>query len=142
MFQTIVRAVGLTACVLFLTNSVMAQAKPPAAKKGSVYDVQFVFGDTTYSGKMTLAIVKGTVSGSMAIDTPTTVAGEVAGTLSNSKLALDYPYSMAGEKPCTGRVVVEATMDAKDGGAQGTAHASGCGDAVDGTFTLKRAAAK
>ena len=144
MVQTMVRAVGLTAGVLFLANSVMAQAKPPApaAKKGSVYDVQFAFGDTTYSGKMTLAIVKGTVSGSMAMDTPTTVTGEVAGTLSNSKLALDYPYSMAGERPCTGRVVVQATMDAKDGGAQGTAHSSGCGDPVDGTFTLKRAAAK
>ena len=81
MFQTMVRAVGLTACVLFLANSAMAQGKPaaPAAKKGTAYDVQFAFGDTTYSGKMTLAVVKGTVSGSMAIDTPTTVTGRWPG---------------------------------------------------------------
>ena len=61
MSQTMVRAIGVTACVLFLANSAMAQAKPsaPTAKKGSVYDVQFAFGDTTYSGKMTLAIREG-----------------------------------------------------------------------------------
>ena len=95
MFQTMVRAVGADGgrTVPGEFRDGTSQAAGAGRQEGvRAYDVQFAFGDTTYSGKMTLAIVKGTVSGSMAIDTPTTVTGEVAGTLSNSKLALDYPY--------------------------------------------------
>jgi hypothetical protein len=145
MSQRLTRALIGTVALVLAAHSVMAQTKPaagpsPAATKGTVYDVEFVFDNETYTGKMTLNIVKGAVSGSMSIDSPTTVTGEVAGTLKDTKLALDYPYSMTGERPCTGRVVVDATM--KDGAAQGTARSSGCGDPVDGTFTLKRSAAK
>jgi hypothetical protein len=145
MSQKLIRAVVMAVGVVLAAHSVMAQAKPaaaaPTAKKGTVYDVEFVFDNETYTGKMTLNIDKGVVSGSMNIDSPTTVTGEVAGTLKDTKLALDYPYSMTGENPCTGRVVVDATM--KEGAAQGTARSSGgCGDPIDGTFTLKRPAAK
>jgi hypothetical protein len=144
MSQRLNRALIVTVALVLAAHAVMAQTKPaasaPVAKKGTVYDVEFVFDNTTYTGKMTLTVVKGAVSGAMNIDTPTTVTGEVAGTLKETKLALDYPYSMTGERPCTGRVVVDATM--KDGAAQGTARSSGCGDPIDGTFTLKRSAAK
>ena len=144
MFQQLTRALVMAVAVVLAAHSVLAQTKPaasaPAAKKGTVYDVEFVFDNTTYSGKMTLDVVKGAVSGTMNIDNPTTVTGEVAGTLKDTRLALDYPYSMTGERQCTGRVVVDATM--KDGAAQGTARSSGCGDPIDGTFTLKRSAAK
>jgi len=138
-------ALVVTVAVLVASHALMAQTKPaasaPAAKKGTVYDVEFVFDNETYSGKMTLTIDKGAVSGSMNIDSPTTVTGEVAGTLKDTKLALDYSYSMTGERPCTGRVVVDATM--KEGAAQGTARSSGgCGDPIDGTFSLKPSAAK
>ena len=144
MPQKLTRALLVTVAILVAAHSVMAQTKPgasaPTAKKGTVYDVEFVFDNETYTGKMTLNIDKGAVSGSMNIDSPTPVTGEVAGTLKDTKLALDYPYSMTGENPCTGRVVVDATM--KDGAAQGTARSSGCGDPIEGTFTLKHPAAK
>src|SRR5689334_722320 len=111
-------------------------AKPaaPAAKDAAIYDAQFAFDNTTYVGTMTLKIVKGVVSGSMAIETPVKVTGVVSGTLKSTKLALDYPFEMAGEQPCSGHVVIDATMDEKATAAQGTAHATGCGDPADGTF--------
>jgi hypothetical protein len=144
MFQRMVSALGLTLALLSVASSAFAQGatKAPAAKKGSVYDVEFVFDTTSYVGTMTLAIAKGVVSGSMVIETPVKVTGDVAGTLKGTKLALDYPFQMSGDKPCTGQVAVDAAMDAKANAAQGTAHASGCGNPVDGTFSIKRAAVK
>jgi hypothetical protein len=144
MFQRMVSALGLTLALVSVASSALAQGatKAPAAKKGSVYDVEFVFDNTSYIGTMTLAIAKGVVSGSMAIEAPVKVTADVAGTLKGGKLALDYPFQMSGDKPCTGQVVVDAAMDAKANAAQGTAHASGCGNPVDGTFSIKRAPVK
>lgn len=135
-------ALALSLAALLAAAPALAQARSsaPPAKKATVYDAEFVMNGTTYAGKMTLTITRGVVSGSMAIDTPTKVTGAVAGTLSSDKLALDYPFEMAGEQPCSGRVVVQATMDAKATAAAGSAHATGCGDPADGTFSIKRAA--
>jgi hypothetical protein len=138
-------ALGLAAIMTLVALPALGQGTKPAAapaKDGTLYDVQFAFNNTTYAGTMTLKIAKGMVSGSMSIDTPAKVTGVVSGTLKSTKLALDYPFDMAGEQPCSGRVVIDATMDAKATAAQGTARATGCGDPAEGTFSIKRAVKK
>ena len=119
------------------------KAKASAPAKATTYDVTFAFAPGTYAGTMTLSVAKGSVSGKMLIDKPTSVTGDVAGTLKGNTLALDFAYTLTNDQgPCTGRVTVAATMDAKAAAGEGTAHADGCGDPVDGTFSIKRAAAK
>jgi hypothetical protein len=112
------------------------------AARGQVYDVEFVFGETHYLGTMTLEIARqGAVTGKMIIDRPGRVTGDVAGTLKKGVLALDYAFTSIDDG-CTGRVVVDAKMTGKREAADGTAHATGCGDApLDGTFSLKKATA-
>ena len=143
---------GLTAaCTLVSTLALalpavaLAQDKPKAAAaaaKGQTYQVEFLFENGSYLGTMTLQIAKkGAIAGTMAIDRPTGVTGEVAGSLTGDALALDYPFTMV-EDGCTGRVVVNATMTKKRDAAEGKATASGCGDTpLEGTFTLKKAPA-
>jgi hypothetical protein len=87
---------------------------------------------------MQLTVTKGKVTGRMAIDNPAVVTGDVAGTLKGTAMALDYPYDVAGDQPCTGRVTVTATFDAKRTSAKGKAHAEGCGNVLDGTVTLTK----
>jgi hypothetical protein len=139
------RASGLAfVIVLAALSAASAQDKPASSpvKGATLYDAEFAFNNTTYAGSMTLKVVKGVVTGSMAIETPTKVTGDVAGTLKGTKLSLDYPFVMTGEQPCNGRVVIDATMDAQTSTAQGTARATGCGDPADGTFSIKRATKK
>ncbi|HET7618492.1 MAG TPA: hypothetical protein VFK20_08280 [Vicinamibacterales bacterium] len=137
------RVLAVAIVVVLGASSALAQkgsAKKTADEKR--YDVEFVFDGTSYLGTMTLNIAKGKVSGRMAIDRPTGVTGEVAGTLQKGTLALDYAYQMAGENPCAGRVTVDAKMTPDAASATGTAHAEGCGDPADGSFTLKKTKTK
>ena len=133
------------ACALVVTAGVTSVAlaqtetKPAPDAKGTTYDVAFTFGDTTYSGTMKLTFAKDTISGTMTIDSPVPVTGTVAGKRDGTKLTFDYPYSMGGDQPCSGRVTIEAKMDQKSDSASGTAHSVGCSDQpLDGTFSLKR----
>ena len=117
-------------------------AQKPAASNDHRYDVTFAFdGDRTYTGAMTLTFDGSRVSGKMAIDTPAVVTGTVAGTVKAGALSLDYPYQVAGDSPCTGRVTVSAKLSADRSSAAGTTHAEGCGDPHDGTFTLAKPSA-
>lgn len=126
--------VGLAAAPLSAQKAEKSQAKEQK------YDVAFVFEDTTYTGTMTLKVAGTDVTGTMAITAPVSVTADVAGTLKKDELALDYPFSMAGDQPCNGQVVVTAKMTADRASASGTARASGCGDQpLDGTVTLKKA---
>jgi uncharacterized protein YdeI (BOF family) len=133
----------VAALVLAISAGALAFAQTEATTgtqpKGTTYDATFTFGDTTYSGTMTLTFAKeGAVSGTMAIESPVPVKGNVVGKRDGTKLTFDYPYSMAGDQPCDGRVTIDATIDEKDN-ASGTAHSVGCSDQpVDGTFSLKR----
>lgn len=119
------------------TPPVFAQkSASPTAQK---YHVTFAFpDDATYTGSMTLSIRQGKVSGKMAIDAPQAVTGDVAGTLKGAALALDYPYEVQGDQPCTGRVTVSATFNAARTEAKGTTHSEGCGSPQDGTFTMTK----
>jgi hypothetical protein len=132
----------LALAVLVLLGASAAQAQKADAKKTADekrYDVEFVFDGTSYLGTMMLNIAKGKVSGRMAIDRPTEVTGDVAGTLQKGMLALDYAFEMGGENPCSGRVTVDAKMTPDDMSATGSAHAEGCGDTpAEGSFTLKK----
>lgn len=135
--RSIACALALTAA---LTSVAFAQsaAAPAGNDKGTIYDVAFTFGDTTYTGTMTLTFTKATISGTMKIDSPVPVTGDVAGKRDGTKLTFDYPFSMAGDQPCDGRVTIDATLDQKADSASGTAHSVGCGDQpIDGTFSLK-----
>ena len=88
-------------------------AQKPAASNDHRYDVTIAFdGDRTYTGAMTLTFDGSRVSGKMAIDTPAVVTGTVAGTVKAGALSLDYPYQVAGDSPCTGRVTVSAKLSA------------------------------
>lgn len=133
---------GFVVAIVVLFGASAAQAQKPGAKKTANekrYDVEFVFDGTSYLGTMTLNIAKGKVSGRMAIDRPTEVTGDVAGTLQKGMLALDYAFEMGGENPCSGRVTVDAKMTPDDMSATGSAHAEGCGDTpAEGSFTLKK----
>ncbi|HSL22856.1 MAG TPA: hypothetical protein VK886_15095 [Vicinamibacterales bacterium] len=143
MFRETTRRLCLfVACLISVTSigaHLAAQEKPRTAPpaKGETYDVEFVF-DQNYTGTMMLRFVKGSVTGTMVIDAPTRVDGEVVGTLKGNALVLEYGYTMR-EQACTGRVRVDATMTGKRAAASGTARASGCSDEpLDGTVTLKR----
>jgi hypothetical protein len=117
--------------------------KAPTASKSQEYHVIFAFpSDRTYTGSMTLEIQKGKVTGKMGIDSPQTITGTVAGTLKGDALSLDYPFEVAGDQPCTGRVTVAATFNAARTEARGTTHAEGCGDPQDGQFTMTNAGQK
>ena len=118
---------------------VPAFAQKGTASKPQQYHVTFAFpSDAPYTGSMTLSIERGKVSGKMAIDAPQTVTGTVAGTLKGGMLSLDYPYEVAGDKPCTGRVTVSAKFNEGRTEAKGTTHSEGCGNPQDGQFTMTR----
>jgi hypothetical protein len=135
--KAMTRLTGVLALAVAIAGPAFAQGA--ASPKGQTYDVSFSFNNgTTYTGTMSLAVTKGKVTGRMAIDSPAAVTGDVAGTLKGPALALDYPYTVEGDQPCTGRVTVTATFDAKRTAAKGTAHAEGCGNSLDGTVTLTK----
>jgi len=114
-------------------------AQKTAAPKEQPYHVTFAFNNNeTYTGTMTLTVEQEKVSGKMAIDTPATVTGDVAGTLKGDAMSLDYAYNVAGDQPCTGRVTVSAKFNAARTEAKGTTHAEGCGDPLDGDFTMTK----
>jgi hypothetical protein len=146
MFQKLASCLAVAA-VVAAAATVSAQSKKSggaATGKGQAYDLEVVFDSTAYTGTMTLVIAKkgGAVTGSMMIDQPTRVTGEVAGTLDGDLLALDYAYTMQ-EDNCTGRVTVSAKMAPTRDAASGTATASGCSDTpIEGTFALKKTAPK
>ncbi len=123
---------------------VHAQEKGSApAAQPRTYNLVFDFGDTPYTGTMALTFAKETVTGTMKIESPMPVTGDVEGTLKGDALVLDYPFKMESES-CGGRVHVEGKMTEKQDGASGTAKTDGgCspdGQPVSGTFTLKLAA--
>jgi hypothetical protein len=129
----------LAAAVACASATSLAAQKAPKEQK---YTVAFTFEDTTYTGTMTLKVADTAVSGAMEITDPIAVTGDVAGTLKKDELALDYPYTMGGDQPCTGRVTIAATMTADKSSATGTAHSTGCGDHdLDGSVSLKKIAA-
>jgi len=131
------------AAILSAIAAVPVAAQKAAAPKAQEYHVEFVFpNNDAYVGTMTLTIAQGRVAGQMAIDTPHKVTGTVAGTLKATTLALDYPYEIAGDQPCTGRVTVNATFNATRTEAKGTTHADGCGDPMDGQFTMTKSPAR
>jgi hypothetical protein len=134
------RVLAVAIVVLFAASSALAQkGSAKKAADDTRYDVEFVFDGTSYLGTMTLNIANGKVSGRMAIDRPTEVTGEVAGTLRKGTLALDYAFDMGGENPCSGRVTVDAKMTPDGAAATGSARAEGCGDTpAEGSFTLKK----
>ena len=132
------------ALVLALGAGLLAQGSktPPAADTGQVYDLEAVLDGTPYTGTMTLKIAGTTVTGSMAIDSPIPVTADIAGTLKDGALLLDYEFVAQSEPPCNGRAVVTARMSADRGSATGTVEATGCSDAPQqGTFSLKKRAA-
>jgi hypothetical protein len=136
--------IACAAAVLLLlgaATSVSAQDKPKSgtAGKEQVWQVEFVVGDDHYTGTMTLATAKGTVTGKMLIDSPTKVEGQVEGKQDGDTLSLDYAFTMVDDK-CTGRVQVQAKLAAEGQEASGTAHVTDCnGQPVDGTVTMKKA---
>ena len=131
----------LAVCVLAVALAAPAAAQKRARKSGpQTYDATFVMNGTTYTGTMTLTFAGTAVSGTMAITDPTSVDGTVAGTLKNGDLALDYPFTVHDQQPCTGRVTVTAKMTPDRSSATGHAASAGCGDDA-GDFTIKRAAA-
>src|SRR5512140_2284868 len=126
---------------LALTPAVRVQQKgsaPPPQPR--TYNLVFNFGDSPYTGTMSLTIAKETVTGTMKIDSPMPVVGDVEGTLKGDALILDYAFKMESEG-CGGRVHVEGKMTEKQDEASGTAKTDGgCspdGQAVSGTFSLK-----
>lgn len=136
----VLRLVAAAAVVGAVLSAPAFAQKAPAASRSQEYHVIFAFpSEATYTGSMTLEIQKGTVSGKMNIDTPQAVTGAVAGTLKGAALSLDYPFQVAGDQPCTGRVTVAATFNAARTEAKGTTHSEGCGQPQDGQFTLTKA---
>lgn len=113
------------------------------ATQSRTYNLVFDFGDTPYTGTMSLTIAKETVTGTMKIDSPMPVTGDVEGTLKGDALTLDYAFKMESES-CGGRVHVEGKMTARQDEAGGTAKTDGgCspdGQPVSGTFSLKAVA--
>lgn len=135
--RLISRLTAVPAALALAAVPLAAQKAP--APKAQDYHVEFTFpNNAPYVGTMTLTIAQGKVAGKMAIATPETITGTVAGTLKATALALDYPYEVAGDKPCTGRVTVAATFNAAKTEAKGTTHSEGCGDPIDGQFTLTK----
>jgi len=126
------------AAALAAMTAVSLSAQKGASPKAQEYRVEFAFPNDSYAGTMTLTIAQGKVTGRMAIETPHPITGTVAGTLKSTTLALDYPYEIPGDQPCTGRVTVNATFNAAKTEAKGTTHAEGCGNAVDGQFTMTK----
>lgn len=127
---------------LALATAVHAQQKTTTPQPRT-YNLVFDFGDTPYTGTMTLTFDKETVGGTMKIDSPMPVTGTVEGTLKEDALTLDYAFKMESES-CGGRVHVDGKMSAKQDEASGTAKTDGgCspdGQPVSGTFTLKAVA--
>ena len=144
MLMRTVRAFAGITLMLAFGAGVLAQGSktPPAADKGQVYDLEAVLDGTPYTGTMTLKIAGTAVTGSMAIDQPIPVTADIAGTLKENALLLDYDFVAQSEPPCNGHAVVSAKMPADRGSATGTVEASGCSDAPQqGTFSLKKRAA-
>jgi hypothetical protein len=129
---------------LALSPALHAQQKGTApAPQPRTYNLVFDFGDTPYTGTMSLVIAKETVTGTMKIDSPMPVTGDVEGTLKGEVLTLDYAFKMESES-CGGRVHVDGKMTAKQDEASGSAKTDGgCspdGQPVSGTFSLKAVA--
>jgi hypothetical protein len=141
MNMKLIRRTALAAGLAAMTAVSLSAQKAGSAPKAQQYHVEFAFPNGTYAGTMTVTIAKGTVAGKMAIETPHTITGTVAGTAKGATLALDYPYEIPGDKPCTGRVTVNATFNAARTEAKGTTHADGCGEPVDGQFTMTKSPA-
>ena len=135
--QKSLRLMIAAAIVTLAAAPLFAQKSAP---KPQIFGVAFAFSnDQTYTGTMTLTVDGEKVSGKMAIDDPQTVTGTVAGTLKGDTLALDYPFDVAGDQPCTGRVTVNAKFNAARTEAKGATHAEGCGDQpLDGEFTMTK----
>ena len=134
----VVRDLAVAAAIAVMGAAPLV-AQKSAAPKEQQYRVSFAFNNNeTYTGTMVLSFDQDKVSGKMEIDTPSTVTGTVAGTAKGDVLSLDYPYNVAGDQPCTGRVTVSAKLNAARTEAKGTTHAEGCGDSLDGEFTMTK----
>ena len=133
----------LSVCLLALSLTAapaLAQKKTAKAPASQSYDATFVMNGTAYSGTMLLTIKGTTVTGTMNLTDPVAVDGTVAGTLKKGDLALDYPFTVHQDQPCTGRVTVTATMAPDRSTASGHAQSTGCGDDA-GDFSIKKSAA-
>lgn len=142
--MTHVTRLAIATAVLFTiagSGAAVAQAtKKAAAGKEQLWQVEFVMGGSgRYTGTMTLKTAKGAVTGTMLLDVPTRIEGQVEGRQKGNLLQLDYPFTMI-EDNCTGRVQIEATIAPKGQEASGTARATGCGEPVEGTFAMKKPA--
>lgn len=131
----------LTAIMLaFSTDAAVAQQKRKArpAAKDQVWQVDFLMDGEHYLGTMTLTTSRGSVTGTMLIESPRKVTGDVQGKRTPELMSLDYPYTMEGES-CGGRVQVEVKFAANGQEGTGTAHAVDCNNQpMDGTVTFKK----
>src|SRR5574340_301370 len=132
------RTLACSAGLSLLAAAAVAQDAPKTiASQPRAYNLVFDFGDTPYTGTMSLTIAKETVTGTMKIDSPMPVTGDVDGTLKGDVLTLDYAFKMESEG-CGGRVHVEGKMAAKQDEASGSAKTDGgCspdGQPVSGSF--------
>lgn len=110
---------------LLLAAPVYSQTK--SAAKAIENDLTIKGADgSVYAGKLTMAVEKGKVSGTMHIAKPTEIKGTVAGTAGKGAMKLAFPYTMT-ERNCQGTVKMDLTVPAKPGPVTGTMEAVGCG---------------
>lgn len=120
------RSVTLIALAgLLLAGPVHSQSRSAAKAMENDITVRAADG-TVYAGKMTMAVEKGKVSGTMRITSPTEITGTVAGTAEKGTMKLAFPYAMT-ERNCQGTVKMDLPVPARPGPIKGTMEAVGCG---------------
>jgi hypothetical protein len=110
---------------LLLAGPVYSQTKSSARSIENDLTINAADG-SVYAGRMTMAVEKGKVSGTMLITKPTEITGTVAGTAEKGAMKLAFPYAMT-ERKCQGTVKMDLTIPAKPGPVTGTMEAVGCG---------------
>ena len=110
---------------LFLAGPVYSQTKSTAKSIENDLTIKAADG-SVYAGRMTMAVEKGKVSGTMLITKPTEITGTVAGTAEKGTMKLAFPYAMT-ERKCQGTVKMDLTIPARPGPVSGTMEAVGCG---------------
>ena len=121
------------------TGKYTTRAAAAAALAPDEYRAVPVVGPTRYSGRMIGTADGERICGTMVIEQPVRIHGQVAGTLKGQKRELRDPYTMRADG-CVGEVTISATFAPRRDTAEGSALITGAcvPQPVTGTLYLSR----
>ena len=125
----------ITFLALLATAAVSWQSPP----QGVLYDVRYDAG-RAYEGTARISVASGgAVSGSLAIETPLRMSGDIRGTIAGGRVTFDHPYTIGD---CTGRMQGSGAVSRNGASIEGTVEIGGAcvPQPLKGTFRFTRRA--